>query len=218
MSFDLKNQFIIKNEIEKLLNYIFYGVVNTGFAQRVEEQRISQEIETYSKTLIIKEFKSNKKEFIYLKEIKENNGSTKAPYELLLNFEIENIVYDVFVDFKPINILKKSTAPYMGSINKYISRINDSKFYDVFLIVRYESKVDTLPVLKSIDIDFVKDITNYSLYNNWQLQLTIHTAQIKYGRNPVEFKKDLINLLENMKTKTVKNIVNKCDKLLESLN
>ena len=197
------------------------GVINSGFAQKVPEQRLSQEIETYIKNVIKISFEQNVHKLSYLKKIEENNGSTKAPYELLFIFTVDNVIYDVYADFKPINILKNSTAPFMGSIHKYISRLKDKKYYDVFLIVEYESEVNKLPVLKNINLEFVKDITNFSLYNNWQLQLSIKNTKINYGRLPECFKNDLIKLLEKMKTNTVNQIISRCDeniKLLKDMN
>lgn len=72
--------------------------------------------------------------------------------------------------------------------------------------------------MKDIRLEFVKDITNFSLYNNWQLQLTIKNTNISYGRHPHYFKDDLIDLLNRMKTDTVSKIICKCDENIELLN
>lgn len=216
--FSLDIQKKIKEDIDLLLCFIKTGIINSGFAQRVEEQRLSQEIETYIKYEINSTFENKKFEFKYLARIDENNGSTKAPYELLFVFEIDNIDYDVYVDFKPINILKEQTSPFMGSINKYIQRLQENKFYDIFLIVEYESEVNKLPMLKKIKLEFVKDIKNYSLYNNWQLQLSIKSTKVEFGRHPNKFKEDLIKLLNEMKTTTLNKIERKCDDNINVLN
>lgn len=217
MKFCKQVQDSINQEVLTILTFLPYGIINRGFAQKVPEQRMSQEIETYTKNIIIETFNSKADKFLYLKKIEENNGSSKAPYELLFLFEIGGINYDVYVDFKPINTLKESTAPFMGSINKYIERMENQKFYDIFMIVKYESEVDKLPNLKQVELEFVKDITNYSLYNNWQLQLSINKTKVMYGRKPTFFQKDMIKLLEKMETETIEKIKSRCDKNIQRL-
>lgn len=217
MKFNKEIQDKISEDINIILKMIPYGIINSGFAQKVPEQRMSQEIETYVKNIITATFEAQSSKCNYLVGIEGNNGSSKAPYELLFLFRINGISFEVFVDFKPINVLKESTAPFMGSINKYIDRLEGKNFYDVFMIVEYESEVDKLPKLNGINLEFVKDITNYSLYNNWQLQLSIKNTQITYGREPKLFQKDLIQLLQNMKTDTVKKIISRCEFNIEKL-
>ena len=183
MSYDINIQKKIKHDIDIILSSIDNGIINRGFAQKVKEQRLSQEIETYIKERIKDVFNGNKSKLKYLSAIKENNGSTKAPYELLFEFFVDGKEYNVYVDFKPINTLASNTAPFMGSINKYIERLKGNNFYDVFMIVNYKSEVNKLPELVNIDLEFVKDITNFTLYNNWQLQLTIKLTKIEFGRD-----------------------------------
>ena len=87
--FDIKIQDLINKEIILLLGFIEKGIINQGFAQKTREQRISQEIETYTNQSILDSFKSNMNKFNYLQDIKKNNGSSKAPYELLLIFSFD---------------------------------------------------------------------------------------------------------------------------------
>ena len=74
----------------------------------------------------------------------------------------------------------------MGTIRKYIDRLEQNKFYDLYFIVLYESEVDKLPIFKEIKHHFVKDINNFTLYNNWQLQINVNSIKTTYGKNPIE--------------------------------
>lgn len=56
--FSLDIQKKIKEDIDLLLCFIKTGIINSGFAQRVKEQRLSQEIETYIKLIQLLRTKS----------------------------------------------------------------------------------------------------------------------------------------------------------------
>ena len=187
----------IKADMELLISLIATNEkINIGISQKTPEERISQQIEAYTNNKIREVFKYNKLKFKYLKSIQNNNGSTKAPYELLLLFEFfSNLKKEVYLDLKPINIIKKHSAPFMGTINKYLPRLFNNDFYDLYLVVKYESEVNKLPELKNINLHFVKDISNFTLYKNWQLQITIGKINEKFGTNPKEYGNTLKKLL-----------------------
>ena len=211
--FELKKQNLIRQELKILIGLIKRGIINQGISQKVQEQRLSQEIETYTNGEIVKEFKNNESKFTYLESINGNNGSTKAPFELKMIFNFNSKKDDIYVDLKPINILKPRTAPFMGSIAKHIKRYQNQKFYDLFLIVEYESEVNKLPILKNVIYYFVKDINNYTLYNNWQLQATIQNINHSYGKVPQTWKKQLLFLLDNLENKGIERMRKRIRKL-----
>ena len=186
MSYSLDVQNKIRSDFLKIISQVKKGTI-VGVEQKSENHRLTDDVKYYVKKQLLEVFSTKKSDFDYLVKIEENNGSTKAPYELLFTFKIDEKSYEIYVTFKPHNSSKSGSSPFIGTIKKYISRLVDKQYYDCLFFITYESEVNNEAELKSVDVAFVKDITNYSLYDNFQLQLNVQKKEIKYGRNPDEF-------------------------------
>lgn len=145
-----------------------------------------------------------------IRDIEINNHSPKEPYELRLNLRLDVWADDLHINLLPVNQLK-SACPYIGSINKYISRITEGHFFDMIFFIKYVAKPGEETKILSINPQFVKDIVNLSLYQNWQLQANMQTIKFASHTTPRAFANKLINLLHYLSDERVKQIAKDCE-------
>ncbi len=201
---------MIKDDLNILNSVINWKGIFININRRNERQRLSAEISNYIAQVLQRSFQENKSKFKYLENLIINNDSPKEKYEILLKFKLStDKTEEIYVNLLPTNKLRKS-APFIGSINKYIDRLQKSHIYDMIFLIEYKSEKNKEPTDYKMRCIFTKDIKKISLYKNWQLQVNLQRISCTENRNPQDFINDLILLLKKMKNETVKKIENDC--------
>ncbi|OLA79847.1 MAG: hypothetical protein BHW58_09960 [Azospirillum sp. 51_20] len=209
MNYDISNDDAVMNDINMLKSHIDLRKIFIDVRQRNRRQRIGGEITRCVSNVLKRVFDEYKSACKCIKAIKINNCSPREPYEILLEVELDDSSSNIYVNLLPTNSLKRS-APYIGSINKYINRLKSGYVYDMIFFIKYEADKGEEPVICDINYVFVKDIKKISLYQNWQLQTNMQTFACVPHTKPADFVKKLERLLDRLEINIVNKIQKKC--------
>lgn len=198
----------IKNDLTIFLNSIKEKVrsevskADVSIASTAE--RVSSNIEAIFKKVAI-QYKNDKF------EIKNSTDSTKSPYDLLLVYKSGR---EVYIDLKPANKTSRTgeSAPFLGTINKFINRLQDEHYYDVLVFVNYSVSVGKRAEYLDYKIAFMKDLQSYTIYDNWQMQDSINSMKIVEFLDIEDTRKYIISALQKMKA----NLIKKAEVKVES--
>lgn len=133
MNYDISNDDAVMNDINMLKSHIDLRKIFIDVRQRNRRQRIGGEITRCVSNVLKRVFDEYKSACKCIKAIKINNCSPREPYEILLEVELDDSS-NIYVNLLPTNSLKRS-APYIGSINKYISRLKSGYVYDMIFLL-----------------------------------------------------------------------------------
>lgn len=134
MNYDISNDDAVMNDINTLKSHIDLRKIFIDVRQRNRRQRIGGEITRCVSNVLKRVFDEYKSACKCIKAIKINNCSPREPYEILLEVELDDSSSNIYVNLLPTNSLKRS-APYIGSINKYISRLKSGYVYDMIFLL-----------------------------------------------------------------------------------
>lgn len=199
----------IKKDLDILCSHIKLPM-SLGVTPQNERPRIGDDItQQIAKSLVMAHHDYN---FLCptIRGIEVNNHSAKEPYELRLNLHLDVWADDLHINLLPVNQLKV-TCPFIGSINKYISRITEGHFFDMVFFIKYIAKPGEETKILSLNPQFVKDIVNLSLYQNWQLQANMNTIKFTPRTTPRAFANKMIELLHYLSSERVKQIEKDCN-------
>lgn len=209
MNYSTANDDAIMNDINMLKSHIDLRKIFIDVRQRNKRQRIGGEIARCISKVLKRVFDEYKSSCKCLKKLKINNRSPREPYEILLETELKDHGGNIYVNLLPTNVLKRS-APYIGSVNKYIDRLKAGYVYDMIFFIKYEAEKGEEPVICDIDCVFIKDVGKMSLYQNWQLQTNMQTFACVPHTEPADFVKKLNRLLDRLEIDIVDRIQKKC--------